>query len=407
LFILKPQRMRAPLLVVLLFTNLVLSAQDFKVVGYLASWNFDTAPSTIEWQRLTHVNLAFANPDAAGNLSFEGEDIAAVVDAAHTNGVEVFASLAGGYLTPDWQANWNYWMQPDHTQEFIGKIISYVQANDLDGVDLDLEWQHVNDLYSPFVLALKTALAAEDLPLTAALPGGYRYPQITAPALAAFDWVNLMIYDLTGPWDPSIPGQHSPYAWAQQCLQYWQAQGLPGNRQTLGVPFYGYDFSTIPVDAKYFGEIVAANPANAQVDQVGQLYYNGIPTIVAKAQLAQAETSGVMIWELGQDAFGEYAGYSLLRAIDETLHPASADNEAVAVNVAPLPYPNPASDYLKVAYLPSGVSSARILDFQGKTVWVGKIEEGKPIHLEALEGGIYALAMSTNSGYATKIFVKK
>ncbi|MBK8568106.1 MAG: hypothetical protein IPN76_33555 [Saprospiraceae bacterium] len=82
---------------------------------------------------------------------------------------------------------------------FVEKIVDFVQTNGFDGVDIDLEWQHVNDLYSPFILALKPALEAEGIPLTAALPGSYRYPQITAPALAAFDWVNLMIYDLTGP----------------------------------------------------------------------------------------------------------------------------------------------------------------------------------------------------------------
>ncbi len=398
--------MKAPLLAVFLFASIVLSAQDFKVVGYLAYWNFSTAPSKIEWQRLTHVNLAFANPDANGDLSFEGEDIAPVVTAAHANGVEVFVSLAGGYLTTDWQTNWNYWMQPEHTQEFIGKIIAYVQANDLDGVDIDLEWQHVNDLYSPFVLALKAALAAQDLPMTAALPGSYRYPQITAPALAAFDWVNLMIYDLTGPWQPNNPGQHSPYSWAEQCLQYWENQGLPGERQTLGVPFYGYDFSTTPIDAKYFGEIVAADPANAQLDQVGQLYYNGIPTIVAKTQLAQAETSGVMIWELGQDAFGSYAEYSLLKAIDETLHPVSADNEAVDGDASPLLYPNPAGDFLNVAKLPGVGCLAQIIDFQGKIRWAGALEPGASIDLEGWPAGVYALRLASEHGISAVSFVK-
>lgn len=399
--------MKAPLLVVFLLTALLSNAQDFKVVGYLAYWNFSTAPAKIEWQRLTHVNLAFANPDANGDLSFDGEDITAVVDSAHANGVEVFVSLAGGYLTPDWQTNWNYWMQPEHTQEFIGKIIAYLNANDLDGVDMDLEWQHVNDLYSPFVLALKAALAAEDLPLTAALPGGYRYPQITTPALAALDWVNLMIYDLTGPWDPSNPGQHSPYTWAQQCLQYWENQGLPGERQTLGVPFYGYDFSTAPVDAKYFGEIVSANPFNAQLDQVGQLYYNGIPTIKAKTALAQAETGGVMIWELGQDAFGPFGELSLLKAIDEMLHPVSAGYEAMAAIAPPLLYPNPAGDFLKVAKLPWVSCRAEIFDFQGKLVWRGNVEEDMPINLVGITSGIYALVIQSNAGMIVKSFIKK
>lgn len=374
---------------------------DFKVVGYLANWNFDDAPGKIEWERLTHVNLAFANPDADANFSFEGADFAPVVEAAHQHGVEVFVSLAGGYLTPDWQTNWNNWMQPANLPAFVGKIVDFVLANGFDGVDVDLEWQHVNELYSPFILALKPALEAEGLPLTAALPGSYRYPQISPQALSAFNWVNLMIYDLTGPWDPNNPGQHSPYWWAQDCLAYWSGQGLPGERQTLGVPFYGYDFSTSPVDAKYFGEIVASNTSNAQLDQVGQLFYNGIPTIVAKTQLAQAETGGVMIWELGQDAFGSLAELSLLKAIDETLHPVSGSSNSIAFG-APLPYPNPAGDYLMVGNLGTGSLLGQVIDFQGKLRWEGKLEGTSKINLEGLPAGVYALrAVSLTGGQAS------
>lgn len=398
--------MRASLLAFFLFLATFLPAQDdFKVVGYLAYWNFNDAPIEIEWQRLTHVNLAFANPDANGDFSFSGGDYANVVSAAHAKGVEVFVSLAGGYLTPDWQTNWNYWMQPNHLDEFVVKIVDYVQANDFDGVDIDLEWQHVNDLYSPFILALKAALAAEDLPLTAALPGSYRYPQITQQALDAFDWVNLMVYDLTGPWAPNSPGQHSPYWWAQDCLAYWNGQGLPYFRRTLGMPFYGYDFSTNPVDAKYFGEIVAANTANAQLDQVGQLYYNGIPTIIAKTQLAQAEASGVMIWELGQDAFGPLKAYSLLRAIDETLNAVSGSEEPMAS--AARIYPNPANDYLMIDKPFSGNHLAQIHDSQGILRWEGYIEAMANISLIGYPPGFYTLRLLNPSGFITNLtFVK-
>lgn len=397
--------MRAYLLATFLLFTAFLSAQDFKVVGYLAYWNFDTAPTEIEWERLTHVNLAFANPDADGNFSFEGTDFAPVVAAAHQHGVKVFVSLAGGYLTPDWQANWNNWMQPTNTPVFVEEIVDFVQTNGFDGVDMDLEWQHVNDLYSPFILALKAALQDEGLPLTAALPGSYRYPQITPQALDAFDWVNLMVYDLTGPWAPNNPGQHSPLWWAKDCLAYWTSQGLPGDRQTLGVPFYGYDFSASPVDAKYFGEIVAANPANAQHDQVGELYYNGIPTIVAKTQLAQAETSGVMIWELGQDAFEALESYSLLKAIDETLHPVSGSGEIIALN--PLPYPNPGGDYLMVGNLETQNYFFKITDFYGKTWWQGKLEGGSGINLKEIPFGMYALRVIADTGEAATVSFAK
>ena len=79
-----------------------IQAQTFKTVGYVAMWNVDTC--TIQWDKLTHINLAFANPDAAGQLHIDGEDPTDLVAAAHAHGVEVFISLAGGYLQPDWEA---------------------------------------------------------------------------------------------------------------------------------------------------------------------------------------------------------------------------------------------------------------------------------------------------------------
>ncbi len=396
--------MKLPVLVLCFLSAGVVFSQDFKVIGYLATWNFDTHTSRVEWERLTHVNLAFANPDAGGNLTTEGVDIDPVVAAAHQHGVQVFISLAGGALTPQWASAWEYWMQPQRLNEFIGKILQYVEVHDLDGVDVDLEWQYVDELYSPFVLALKNALAAQGLPMTAALPGSYRYPQITSQALAAFDWINLMIYDLTGPWNPANPGQHSPYAWAQQCLQYWENQGLPGHRQTLGVPFYGYNFGVTPVDAVTFNEIVALDPANAYLDQVGQLYYNGIPTIEAKTQLALDETSGIMIWELGQDACDPLGDYSLLRAIDQTLHPVNATGDPPATGI--WLFPNPADGWITVDGLPLTRAFAQIFDFQGKLRWEDHTGDFARIDLTDLPAGLFALRIQAEGRTWARSFVK-
>ena len=61
-------------------------------------------------------------------------------------------------------------------------------------MDVDLEWSHVNSLYSPFVLELKDSLDAHNKLMTVALPGTYRYPEVSDEALNAFAWVNLMAY---------------------------------------------------------------------------------------------------------------------------------------------------------------------------------------------------------------------
>ena len=67
-------------------------------------------------------------------------------------------------------------------------------------------------------------------------------PLITEEALNALDFINLMVYDYTGPWNPS-PGQHSSYNHAKRGIHFWKNKvGINPSKLTLGVPFYGYDF---------------------------------------------------------------------------------------------------------------------------------------------------------------------
>lgn len=398
--------MRKILLFFLLLGLQTSFAQPFKVVGYLPHYRFSWL-NDIEFDRLTHVNIAFANPDAQGNLSCEGVDITPAVTKAHQHGCKVFISLAGGYLTPEWEAAWNNLALPANRAAFIQKIVQYVQAQNLDGVDIDLEWQYIQSWYSPFVLDLKAALAPLDIPLTAALPGSYRYPQISTQALAAFDWVNMMVYDLTGPWDPSNPGQHSPYYWAVQCIQYWQNQGVSPAKLTLGVPFYGYDFGVSPVAAFTYRGIVNQDPANAQLDQSGQKFWNGIPTIQAKTTLALNEVSGLMIWEIGEDAFGANIEYSLLRAIDEVV-------DAAVVNVSeirPLAlqvYPNPVHDRLTVLLQEGADSRVVIADMQGRYMSEQSAAGDAPLelNLQDLPAGLYAISVYSDTGVRAGTFVK-
>ena len=380
-------------------------AQSFKVVGYLPTYRFSWL-NDIEFERLTHVNIAFANPDSLGNLSCESVNIAPAVTKAHQHGCQVFISLAGGYLTPESEANWNNLTLPANRAAFIQKIVQYVQAQDLDGVDVDLEWQYVKPWYSPFILELKAVLEPLGKPLTAALPGSYRYPQVTTAALAAFDWVNMMVYDLTGPWDPSNPGQHSPFLWAQDCIQYWKIQGVPAEKLTLGLPFYGYDFGVSPVEAFNYRGIVNQDPANAQLDQTGQKFWNGIPTIQAKTQLAIEQVSGVMIWEIGQDAFGANAQYSLLRAIDAVVDAvvSASDTNPGVLGI----YPNPVQDQLTLRLPGEGNYRVLIADLQGRLALEQSASGSADLELRVadLPAGIYGISVYSGSRVLVGKFVK-
>jgi hypothetical protein len=72
---------------------------------------------------------------------------------------------------------------------------------------------------------------------------------------------------------------------------------------------------------------VADNPADAYLDEIGQLYYNGLPTIVKKTQLALEKVNGVMFWELAQDATNEL---SLLRAVDQIIKAGDCEEGTVS-----------------------------------------------------------------------------
>lgn len=288
-----------------------------RVVGYLPFYKFPYS-TQIAYCKLTHLNLAFANPDAQGNLIIP-ENIDGVINDARSANPDIIISisLAGAVLSPEQENNWSYFI--DDTTNIpilVDKIVDFVLYHDLNGVDVDLEWDHVTMGYSNFVVSLDSALEQNSLLFTAALPNNTRYSNITNEALNAFDFINIMAYDATGSWNPNNPGQHSSYDFAKNGLEFWnKTQSIELSKLTLGVPFYGYDFSDTEVTVVTYGQLVSADKILADEDSSGQIYFNGRPTIEKKVKLTAQDVGGIMIWELGQDSFDEY---SLLTTIHNT-----------------------------------------------------------------------------------------
>lgn len=389
--------------------NTKLHAQDFKTIGYLPYYRFGLVDD-ISFEKLTHLNIAFANPSSGGNLSVGGQNIDPIVTLGHEYDLEVYISLAGG-LTSSWVTNWMNLLQPANRTAFIHKIVNYTRQHHLDGVDVDLEWSNVTENYSGFILELKDSLTFYGLGMTAALPGSYRYPEITDTALDAFDWINMMVYDHTGPWAPNSPGQHSSYQHAVNAVNYWSnSQGVSTDRLTLGVPFYGYDFSnTNDVHSFTYGNMVAQNVDYAEQDQVGQSFYNGRPTIGNKTDLALNSVSGIMIWELGQDALGVDSEYSLLEVISQRVLNHFVGTESLVNNFAPLVYPNPFSSNLNVEFGDFQNISIQLSTIEGKVVLKENINVSQmstAISTVHLNNGFYILTISNGENVLSYKLVK-
>lgn len=305
----------------LLLTATALHAQP-KIVAYVPNWiELKTFVPQIDYAKLTHINIAFENPeDANGTLSFHAENDL-LITQAHAHGVKILVSIGGGSSSEDKVMRARYFdlISAEKRAGFVAQLAAYVSDHGFDGLDVDLEGPAINCDYGAFIQELSAALKPKGKLLTAALFQGYGGKEAPAAALAQFDFVNVMAYDATGPWQPKSPGQHSSLEFAQNNVNFWLQRGLTKTQLVLGVPFYGWGFGQALRQEEYrYADLVRKYPEAFRADQIGNtIWYNGIPTIQAKVKLVLAqELGGLMIWSLDSDAPGEH---SLLSAIHEAL----------------------------------------------------------------------------------------
>jgi chitinase len=307
------------------FIPSVITFSQFRVVGYIPAGR-TTAPdvSKVSFQNITHLNIAFVNPDSTGNLILPaGFDT--LVQKAHEYKLKVLASIGGGSFNP----YYSDLLSDSNRKAFVTALVQLAIDHDLDGIDVDLENDNANDKnYDNLITGLVAGLHPIGKLLTAAL-ATWNGQIISNAALETFDFINVMSYDQTGPWRPDKPGPHSTYAKAKEDLRYWSAtRGYPAKKINLGLPFYGYCFGTAYGESMSYADIITTFPGSDQRDELapatgGMIYYNGIPTIRQKTSLALKSAGGVMIWQLLQDSNDDK---SLLTTINEVIKNSSVKN---------------------------------------------------------------------------------
>ncbi|WP_439558037.1 glycosyl hydrolase family 18 protein [Dyadobacter sp.] len=288
----------------------------FKVIGYLPNRvDLVTAANQVDFAKITHLYIAFINPDSLGNLTGTA-NLKETAALAHSRNVKIMASIGGGGAPKYYPS----FLIGEKKSKLIKDLVNLAVENNLDGIDVDLEGELIDANYENFVIDLAAALKQKNKLITTAIATVYK-TQFTDKALAQFDFVNIMSYDRTGPWRPDKPGPHAPYSMAEEDLDYWlNTRKIAKEKLTLGVPFYGYGFGGTAPESMSYKNILRQYPDSVNQDQMhlngGMVYYNGLPTIRKKTQLAKEKVSGVMIWQLMQDSTGVK---SLLREIDRTI----------------------------------------------------------------------------------------
>lgn len=380
---------------------LILQVHAFKVVGYLPSYR-SYALNSIDFSKLTHVMVSFANPNAEGVFSFSG-NINSIKAKAEEHNCKVFISIGGGGLSTEVEDAYIEKTKTESRSEFVHNLISFVKEIDVDGIDVDLEGSMVQmATYDGFVQELIDSAHMNNLEVSAALAkwtGG----SIDKETVEKYDFINIMAYDLTGPW--TGPGQHSPMSQAQGDFNYWVSRGAKKENLVLGLPFYGWEFKESGTDAKTWCQIVSEHPDNLDNDEVIndqiKLYYNGKNTIREKVQYAKNNfAGGVMIWEIGQDCFNNN---SLLTVVDAKVHEvASVNNEFEASLKA---FPNPVKKVLTIDI--EGFYNFKIVDLTGKQILSASDVSSNSIDLGILKTGTYLLLIEQGSRTSVSRIVKK
>lgn len=293
----------------------------FKIVGYYSLQSaLKNDFKSFPFEKITHIDLYFLNPDSLGNFHQNLTALISFINAAHAKHVKVLVSIGGGGKHPYYAKL----LKDSSRTTLVNKLIAIAVKYNLDGIDVDLEDKDIDEYYENFVTELASRLHEYNKIITAAI-AIYFEASYSDKALAQFDFVNLMSYDHTGAWAPQKPGPHATYLQAFEDLAYFRIiRGIPKEKITLGVPFYGYGFGpdlvkrgiTMNYDhivAKFSG---AENKDETDMGKGRTMYYNGMPTIKMKTALAGQEAAGIMIWQLSGDA---PPPNSLLDAINETV----------------------------------------------------------------------------------------
>ncbi|MDB6023167.1 MAG: hypothetical protein JWQ04_3024, partial [Pedosphaera sp.] len=324
-------------------------------------------------------------PDADGSLNSSGNGITALhstdlISRAHAAGKKVLICLGGASSESGFQGATSV----ANLTTFIGNVTNFMSTWGYDGVDVDWEPLIAADAsqYTNLIKGLRTALNgfSQQKLLTAAAGAysDYRDPPATeyhifASLQSQFDQINIMTYDLSGPYGGWVTWFNSPvydggYRFPSTgvllpsvdgAVSNFLAGGVAPRKLGIGIAFYGYVWTggsgttpsggvrlprqawttnaptvTMPAYSTIIGSYYQSNlyhwDTNAQAAYLSIsptspafISYDDQHTCQVKVSYARNHgLGGVMVWELTEDYFPtQPAGQQapLLQALKQSL----------------------------------------------------------------------------------------
>ncbi|GAA5889669.1 hypothetical protein JCM8208_001092 [Rhodotorula glutinis] len=237
------------------------------IAQYWPAYNSaDQAPAQIPWQS-GGIAYYFVTVTTSNGFKVPEDqstaDISAFVKQAKANGVRPVFSLGG------WSGSIYFSSLIDSGTKqasLATKIKAFMDQYGFVGVDLDYEYpfskgigcNRVNKDDSAHLLSflkvLRQKLGTSKLITAAVSTEGFLGPDSAplasfAPYANYIDYLNVMLYDIAGPWSPTT-GPNAPLrrcasdSSVQTAVKLWTSRGFPAAKILMGVPAYAISWTT-------------------------------------------------------------------------------------------------------------------------------------------------------------------
>jgi chitinase len=273
----------------------------FSVVAYLPEWRYEGANFETICQHVSHLIFFSLEPslDGSGGITgmnrFPGTHVLrAAKDAAKRHGCKLLICFGGNGRSSGFSATTR---NSGSLKTFIGRVAELLKQYDLDGVDINWEYpgysfgsgygdaklvdQDYNGLIE-LMIGLRELIGKEKVITMAYYPDSRQERILVAKQAPLYiDLFHMMTYD-------QGKGHHSPFELASKSIEQALNLGLPANKLTLGLPFYGRHSRT--GDWTTYEDLIQKYSLNPDADTVkdatGVIYFNGIKSIRDKTQHA-------------------------------------------------------------------------------------------------------------------------
>jgi len=338
---------------------------DLWVAAYYPGWEQSyLAPSQIDFTALTHIIHFSLVPNADGSLNSADNGItpaysADLISRAHTAGRKVLVCVGGASSETGFQGA----TTSANLTTFIHNLTNFVAAYGYDGIDVDWEPLPVSDFtqFTNLITGLRSALNGfpPQKLLTAAVGAYPPYGdpptgqfEMLASLQSRFDQINIMTYDLAGPYPGWVTWFNAPIydggfrfpstggliPSADGSVTNFLGNGVSPGKLGIGIAFYGdvwaggsgtstggpalprqswtntpsatqiayRDVMTTYYQSNLYHWDADAQAAYLSIDNAGSandkfISYDDEHTCQAKVSYARNHhLGGVMIWELAQ-----------------------------------------------------------------------------------------------------------